>query len=250
MRSIITLTAAIVLAASPCGAETAAQHSPPAAQISPKAGKAKAAPNFDAIAKIFDQLFPQQPDPDPARFALARTSVASVWPDGAYSALMTNFAGGMFDRVLPMKKSDLAPIGGKVAPPRSSAANLSLHDEAAAKDPYFDQRVAAIRAAVADDVEKASAIIDPRIRDGMARAMARRFDARQLTDVNAFFATPSGHAFAGQYMQLWVDPDMMHSMMSSLPEMVKLMPDMMQKIKAANDRFPKPPSTPSKPAKS
>jgi hypothetical protein len=42
-------------------------------------------------------------------------------------------------------------------------------------------------------------------------------------------------------MQLWFDPDTLRSMISAMPEMIKLMPDAMQKFKAANDRFPKPP---------
>ena len=211
----------------------------------------KAPPNFDAIMSIFDKLFPAQPDPDPARLALARTSVAAMWPDGAYGHMMTSFAGGMIDRVMQMKKSDLPDFGkaaGK-APVKTDGADLSVHDQAAAKDPYFDQRVAAIRAAVVDETSQLSAIIDPRVRDGMARSLARRFDARQLTDINNFFATPSGHAFAGQSMQLWFDPDMLHAMMSTFPEMMKRMPDMMKKVKEANDRFPAPPSAKAKAAK-
>ena len=102
--------------------------------------------------------------------------------------------------------------------------------------------MAAMRGIVNDEFGKVSAIIDPRMREGLARAMARRFDAQQLADINRFFATPSGPAFAGQYMQLWVDPDMMRSLFGSMPEMMKLMPDMMQKLKAANDKFPRRPS--------
>ena len=90
---------------------------------------------------------------------------------------------------------------------------------------------AAIRAVLQDEMAKVSAIIDPRMRDGLARAMARHFDAQQLTEINAFFATPTGHALAGQYMQLFVDPDTLRSMFHSMPEMLKLM-------KEANDRFP------------
>ena len=69
-----------------------------------------------------------------------------------------------------------------------------------------------------------------------------------LGDINAFFATPSGHALASQYMQLWLDPDTIRSIFGSVPEMMKLMPEMMQKFKAANDQFPEPPAK-AKPAK-
>lgn len=207
-------------------------------------------PNMDAVMAVFDKLLPPQPEPDPARLALARVSAAAMWPEGAYGNMMTSFAGGMVDNVMRLKKSDL-PVPADKKAKADATADLSLHDAAVAKDPYFDQRMTAIRAAVTEEFGKISAVIDPRVRDGMARAMARRFDARQLTDINAFLATPSGRAFAGQYMQLWLDPDMLRGMMSSMPEMIKLMPDVMKRVKEANDKFPAPPSSQKgKPTKS
>lgn len=251
MRISRISAAAIVLAIA--GTLSAAQ----ATAASPKSGKAhvakpqgkvapdKSPPDFGAILGLFDKLFPAQPDPDPARLALARTSVGAMWPDGAYGKMMTGFVGGMFDRAMQLKASDVEGIAGKPAKAKASAdaADRSLHDAAVAKDPYFDQRVAAIRDAMSEEAGKISAIIDPRMRDGLSRSMARRFDAQQLTDINAFFATPSGRALASQYMQLWLDPDTIRSMFGTLPEMMKLMPDMMQKIAAANDKFPKPPAS-------
>lgn len=211
-----------------------------------KDAKAKSPPDFGAMLAIVDKLFPPQPDPDPARLTLARTSVAAMWPEGSYSRMMTGFMGGMFDRVMQLKQSDFAAMGNKAPKVGASVPgkDLSLREQIGAKDPYFDQRMAAMRGVVTEELGKVSAIIDPRIRDGLARSMARRFDARQLTDINGFFATPSGRALAGQYMQIWLDPDMMRSLFSSMPEMMKLMPDMAQKLKAANDRFPKPPKSP------
>ena len=224
---------------------------PVAAMPTDKTSLTKSPPNFEAMFAFFDKLFPPQPDPDPARLALARTSVAAMWPDGAYGKMMTGFMGGIFDRVMQLKKSDLASLNPKASKTNASATmkDLSLHDQAAAKDPHFDERMAAMREVAGDEFGKISAIVDPRIREGLARSMARRFDARQLGDINAFYATPSGRALASQSMQLWVDPDMMRSLFSAMPEMMKLMPDIMQKVKAANDRFPKPPGPPAKDAK-
>ena len=212
----------------------------------------KSPPNFDAMMRVIDKMFPPQPAPDPARLALARTSVQAMWPDGAYAKMMSGFMGNIFNGVMQMKKSDLASLGSKGTKINASTAadNRSIHDQAAAKDPYFDQRMAAMRGVVDEEVGKMSMVIDPRMRDGLARSMARRFDARQLGDINAFFATSSGHALATQYMQLWFEPDTMRSMIGAVPEMMKLMPDMMQKFKAANEKFPKPKSPPSKGAKS
>lgn len=215
-----------------------------------KSSGTKAQPNFDAMLALLDKMFPPQPEPEAARLALARISVEPMWPNGAYGKMMGTFIGGMFDRAMQMKASDLAALGNKpqLSGPRAKA-DLSIHDQAAAKDPHFDQRMAAIRDILDQAMVKISAVVDPRMRDGLARAMARRFDARQLADINAFFATPSGHAMASQYMQLWLDPDTMRSMMGSLPEMMTLMPDLTDKFKAVEAKYPKPVTAPPRPAK-
>ena len=239
----------IALAALLLAAPAAVHASPESTAPSAKEAVAKAAPSFEQMLAVIDKLFPPQPEPDPARLALARTSVQSMWPDGAYGKMMTGFMGGMFDRMMQLKASDLPAIPGKA--PKDAAAkdkDVSVKEAIAGKDPYFDRRMAAMRGVMDEEVGKISAIIDPRMRDGLARAMARRFDAQQLGDINAFFATPSGHALASQYMQLWLDPDTIRSIFSSMPEMMKLMPEMMQKFKAANDQFPEPPKE-NKPAK-
>jgi len=204
-------------------------------------------PDLGSMFALMDKMFPPQPDPDPARLALARTAVNAMWPDGSYGKMLSGMLGGMYDRAMQLKQSDFASLDTKTS--KSADKDESLHDTLAAKDPYFDQRTAVIRAVLEEEAAKLSAVIDPRMRDGLSRAMARRLDAHQLADVNAFFATPSGSAFAGQYLQLWLDPDAMRSMMSATPDMMKLMPEAMQKIKAANDKFPEPPKDEAAPAK-
>ena len=246
MRGINLAMAAAALSMGISGTAAAASDTKPAPPAKTAAPTKKSAPDFGAMMAMMDKIFPPQPDPDPARLALSRMSVGSMWPDGAYGKMMTSMMGGMFDRVMQMKPADLAAMSAKGAKPAAAKAGLSIHDQAAAKDPYFDQRMAAMREVLNEEFGKISTIIDPRIRDGLARTMARRFDAQQLSDINRFFATPSGHALAGQAMQLWVDPDMMRSLVGALPEMMKLMPEAMQKVQAANEKFPKPQS--AKPA--
>ena len=58
---------------------------------------------------------------------------------------------------------------------------------------------------VGEELAKFAAIIEPKIRDGLARSMARRFDEKQLADINAFLATDTGREFGRQSMNLiWV----------------------------------------------
>ena len=236
----ISIAATAISLASLSSAAGAAPTPPPAK--APPVVKV-APPNFDAMFGIFDKLFPPTPDPDPARLALARTAVASMWPDGAYGKMMSGFLGGTIDRAMQLKKSDLMGMAGVPMKTNASAPtkDLSFHDQAAAKDPYFDQRMAAYRQVLDEETAKMSVVIDPRMRDGLARSMARKFDAKQLADIDAFFATPSGHALASQYMGLWFAPDTMRAIFTAMPEMMKLMPDATEKMKAIDAKFPKPP---------
>src|SRR5690349_18529001 len=98
MRVSISLSIAalpIALAATPAIAavqqkeQAQASVPPPAVVVSEENGRAKAPPNCDAIVGIFDKLFPPQPDPDPARLALSRTSAQAMWPQGAYAKMMS-----------------------------------------------------------------------------------------------------------------------------------------------------------------
>lgn len=249
MRIGTSLTA--VAALSFAAASPALAASPDkAASKAPPPAPGNSGPNIGAIMGLFDKMFPPQPEPDPARLALARTSVQSMWPDGAYGKMMSGLMGTMFDRMMQMKASDLGAASGMKTPAMAAANDLSIHDQAAKKDPYFDQRMAAMRQVVTEELGRVSAIIDPRMREGLARAMARRFEAQQLGEINRFIATPTGQAFAGQYMQLWVDPDTIRSIFTSVPELMKLMPEVTQKFKAVEEKFPKPPKTaePAKPA--
>jgi hypothetical protein len=244
MRYLIAATGALVMAVSiPATATVPHKSAHPHASAAAKADKMKMAiPDMGAVFDLFDKLFPPQPDPDPARFAMAQGAVGAMWPDGSYGKMMTGMLDGMVDRAMTMKASDLEALSGKASAKDADADDdsPSLHDLAASSDPHFDERVAEIRTAVDEEIGKVSTVIDPRIREGLARTMARRFDQAQLADINAFFATPTGRAFAGQYMQMWMSPDTMRSIFKSVPELMTLMPEMMAKVKAVSDKFPKP----------
>ena len=51
-----------------------ANASPVAHKAPPKTVTTKSVPDMSAVFAMFDKLFPPQPDPDPARLALARTA--------------------------------------------------------------------------------------------------------------------------------------------------------------------------------
>jgi hypothetical protein len=227
--------AACLLAATPAVAQAADK---PAVQKEKPTDEKKAADAFDMakMFEMFDKIFPAMPDPEPGRLALAKVTADGMFPNGTYAALFDEAMSGVVDRVLAMKPGDLVPTKDK----GKGDAALSLHDQMVKDDPHFDERMKIMRRVIGEELVKVSAVLEPKLREGLARSIARRFNERQLRDVNAFLTTDSGKAFAGQTMRMWVDPDVMRSMMQSLPHMIAAMPGAMMRLEAETAHLPKP----------
>ena len=226
-----TALAACLLAATPAFAQASDKA---ATKEAPEAAKKKA-DDFDMakMMAMFDKIFPAQPDPEPARLALAQKTASGVLPNGTYAALFDEMMGGMVDKVLAINPAD---FGAKA----TGATPATLRQQIARDDPHFDERMRIMRRVVGEELVKISAVMEPKLRDGLARSIARRFDERQLKDINAFLATDSGRAFAGQTMRMWVDPDVMRSMMQSMPHMISAMPGAMIRLEMETAHLPKP----------
>ena len=62
------------------------------------------------------------------------------------------------------------------------------------------------------------------MREGLARAYARKFAPDQLIAINGFFATPTGSAFAAESFAMQADPEVMSATFQAIPVlMTKLM---------------------------
>ena len=227
--------AACLVVATPAIAAPAGK--PPA--TAPKKVKPKKSGNDIDLAQMmamFDNMFPAGPEPAPARLALAKTTAAGMFPNGTYAAMFDDAMSGVVERVLSLKPSD---FGVKDAKSKDSPAT-SLRDELAKDDPYFDERMKITRKIIGEELVKISAVMEPKLREGLARSVARRFDEKQLREINAFLATDSGKAFGAQTMRMWIDPDVMRSMMQSVPHIISAMPVAMMRLEAATAHLPKP----------
>jgi hypothetical protein len=228
---------ALAISAPSYAAPAKAKAKPPAA-AKMGAAESKKAPDLDIgqMMAIFDKIFPAQPDPPAPRLALSKTAVQSLFPDGTYARMMGGMLHGIADRVMDMTPADL---GAKLGQDKAEQ-KMTLRQALAKSDPEFDAHMASMERIVGEELAKMAAIIEPRMREGLARSMARRFDEKQLGDLNAFLATDSGKAFGAQSMAMYVDPDVMRAMMSSFPEMMKAMPEAMQRIEAETANMKKP----------
>ena len=220
-----TMTTAVIILA--MATPTAAQKAPPAPPPPPAA------------------LFPVQPIPptDLVRLAAARPVIDRVWPVGSYARLIHIVMGPVMQdtvaRSFNMKLGDLVPgIEGKDAK-TSDKASETLGQMAAKDDPYIQQRVTLTLNAVGDELAKLMTDAEPGVRDALAHAYARRFTVAQLGELDRFFATPTGQAYAADQLTLMMTPDMTKAMQAFLPNVVKAAPDMIAHITAATKDLPK-----------
>jgi hypothetical protein len=206
--------------------------------------------DFAKMMALFDKFFPAQPDPDPARLAVARGVALRMWPDGTYGSLLDSFVQSMAGTVLGLKEADLAMFEDKKdgkdkaeAAKPAADANLTLRDKLRRDDPYFDKRMAAITAALKGEFARISPLIEPQLREGLSRSLARRFTPEQLADLNSFYQSPTGQVYARESIKMWFDSDVMRSTMSSMPTLVLQMPAAMQRVEAAAKSYPMPPKS-------
>jgi len=183
------------------------------------------------VLKLFDKFLPAGPEPDPARLALAREATMAMFPKGTLAEATSTFVNRTADRVLDMSEADLAGIippekdkkgKTKSKPPSTEPLRVTL----ARKDSNFDAKLAAIKAFGQTTFAKFGEVAEPKFREGMSRALARKFDTRQLTEIRTFLATPTGAAYGREMVGLWFEPDVIRGTFEMFPEMMKIAPSL------------------------
>ncbi len=183
---------------------------------------------------------------DPARLAIAQRTVAKLIPPGTYQKMMKDvvdqMTNGLIGQMLGMDASVIAKAGGVEQGSDAAKAidGKSLGDLVSKKDPYFKERMDITMKVMFDEMGKMMAEMEPSLRTAMANIYARKYSVQQLRDIEAFFATPTGTEFAGNFMATFTDKEMMQASMSAMPKMMEAIPDIMKKVEAATAHLPKP----------
>lgn len=180
---------------------------------------------------------------DPARLALATQTVDFLWPLGTYARVMDEAMDAMMNA---MRRSMLnMPVGdaakGDGAAAADSGAGMKVRDALAAADPHYEERMRITTRVMMDEMIALMTRVEPDIRAALSRAYAARFTSAQLADMNRFFATPSGRAYARESMAIMMAPEMMAEMGKMTPMMFEAMPRIAQKTQAATAHLPPPP---------
>jgi hypothetical protein len=216
------LLTALALAGAAAAADQAAPPPPPVSASPPATAAPAATP------------------PDPERMALARQAIDYVWPLGTYRRLIANSMGGMTDMMigatLDVKTDDMLPPGTR---PKGTPSG-TLREAMAKEDPYFEERMRIMYRVMGEEMAPIASHVEPQVREALATIYARRFTAEQLADMNRFFATPSGRAYAADSLTVYTEPEMTRAMATMMPELMKAMPAIMKRFETETAHLPPP----------
>ena len=170
---------------------------------------------------------------DPTRLAIAERVVAALVPEGVYARMMRDQMPAIMDG---MMAEMMGKTGNQLGIP--DGGDETMGEVAAKVDPAFEERQRISTRVMYQEMGALMSEMEPIVRDGLAKSFARRFDRQQLADMDAFFVTPSGKAFADEYLLLMADPEMMKGMMELAPRFIQAMPEIERKIEAATAHLP------------
>lgn len=195
-------------------------------------------------AKVVPVIVTDARPPAPAadRLAAAKPVIDRIWPLGTYRRMMDGTLSKMMDQMMAsmmgMRAGDMV---GSVDPKAArKAGDATVGELAAQADPHFRERMKITMDTMMGAMIPLMEKMEPRVRENMVRIYARNFTANQLADMQAFFSTPTGAAYAEKSMLLFMEPEMVESMQAFVPEFMQAMPGIMKKVEAATAHLPKP----------
>lgn len=207
------------------GEEAAAAGAEEAA-ASAERQKAKMQKEMDEAIALVEKMFDTSslPPIEPARLALGQKTMNALIPAGSLERMIDNLYGKIFKTIMGELggQSDLMiSIQTGVDNDKVSALDEATKGKIADMfDPHRKEREDQITKVIKPLISEALTDMEAPMRGGMAKAYARKFSAAQLTDLNAFLATPTGTLYANEWMALQADPEVMVAVMKALPPLI------------------------------
>ncbi len=197
-----------------------------------------------AAPELVPALAPVASPVSAPRLAIASRIAAKMLPDGLYSQMMSGSLKQMMpmimDSLYDMPLRDLVGMSGADVSKIKAMGPATTRQIMAITDPAFDKRMQLLMGTMMPEMGKVMTSMEPDFRAGLAEALAGRFEERQLSELDAFFATPTGNQFISQSMTIMADPSVMKRMSGMMPMIMKAMPGIMEKVKAATASLPEP----------
>lgn len=186
---------------------------------------------------------------DPVRLKLAEQTVVKLIPPGTYSKIMKDMmdtmAGGLVEQMMGMDASAMAGIAGAEADSDAAKAvkGKTMGEMAGERDPAFKERMDITMKVMFSEMGTLMNDMEPVVRTALSSIYAKKYSAKELADMNTFFATPSGAVFASNFMSSFTDKEMIDASFGMMPKMMEAMPAIMKKVEAATAHLPPLPKT-------
>ncbi|MFM9853086.1 MAG: hypothetical protein ACKVOJ_09805 [Sphingomonadaceae bacterium] len=180
-----------------------------------------------------------QPTAISASTPVATEVAAKLFPAGTYRQMLgetfTKMTTGMLDQIGDLPLGEIAKAFGFDEKNRPQLDKATLSKVMAIIDPAFKDRTRLIIDGMFKGMIPVMETMEPELRAGLAESLSTRFTPAQLTELKAFFETPTGSSFAAQQMLLFVDPAVMGRMQAQMPTLMQAMPKLVgDAMKAAN----------------
>jgi len=181
---------------------------------------------LDFFSSLFTSLDDDNAEPiAEEQLSLARITTNKILPEGTYGRAMEK----TFDQML----APLAALFAEISPleiaqvtgvDEEGLYDLSAEDRgkiADIIDPRRAERGQRTLDIMLPIMKEASTAIEPALREGMSRAYARKFSAKQLNELNAFFDTPTGSFYASESFILLADPEITRASLKAIPTIME-----------------------------
>ncbi|MBU7579477.1 MAG: DUF2059 domain-containing protein [Porphyrobacter sp.] len=186
---------------------------------------------------MFGALFKAEPltGEQEALLPLASEMARRIMPEGSFGIAMRETLEPMMAMIATDPAEPRAHLAGISGVEMTDLERLSDDDVREALDifdPHFAARNERTAKVMTGMIGRLLEAIEPAYREGMARALARRFSEAEMRELLDFFATPTGGKFAAQSFLVQYDPQLLGVMEAMGPAAVKLIPDMTREFTA------------------
>ncbi len=182
--------------------------------------------------------------PAPVASPAAGTIAGQLFPNGTYRKMLgPQFMQMMSSMTGSMGNMPIGPILKAAGLDESQATNLdkvTIQQIMDIVDPAYKQRMDLMMTSMFTEMVPLFETMEPDLRDGLAISLQSRFSQPQLAELQTFFATPTGSAFASQQMMLFMDPAVMGKMQAQMPKIMEAMPGLIAKSMKVMEGLPKP----------
>jgi len=208
-------------------------------------GTEKGAGELEAFTNMFQNIYKKDDTPiDPALLSKGERIAQAVVPQGSYRKIIAETFKSIVEPMMEgfdeVPLSVIASFAGVGEDEIKLKEGAKLSDLMMIVDPHYKKRNRTMMSKLSDIMIDLSDDIEPSIREGMAKAYARRFTAKDLEAVAQFYETESGAKIAGESLGIFASPEVMSASMEMMPQFMERFFGEMESITKGSDDLPPP----------